>query len=234
LFSGLLFCSVCNESMIQGYTTKAGRRYRYYQCQKARKQGARSCPGQIIATQRIETAIGQKLLELRSIGALPITGQFQSQADWGALPRRQQLEFVKSIERINYDHRSERACLKLALNEEQIEIRVRKISFQHRQAPSTSEQPVSSRIGRIMALAIHFGELLRTGEVRTLPELARRVGISTVRVSQILKLRNLAPAIQERLLFMLPQEGGPSEATLRRAARESDWSRQPAHIGVTF
>jgi len=227
LLNGLLFCAVCGDSMVQGYTTKAGRRYRYYQCQKARKQGAKSCPGQIIATKRIENAIGEKLLRYpSSIGLM----QPQPGADWEALPSRQQLQIVKTIERIKYDHRSERAWLQLTNTEEQIEIRVRKLTFEHRQAPSSPERPVTSRIGRIMALAIHYGELLRTGEVRSLPELGRRAGISTVRVSQILKLRNLAPAIQERLLFMAPDQAQYSEVKLRRAARETEWARQSAYL----
>jgi len=140
-----------------------------------------------------------------------------------------ELQVEKLIESIKYDHRSERAWLQLA-SQEQLEVRVRKVSFEHRQGPTTRERTVSSRIGRIMALAIKFGELLRTGEVRSLPELARRAGISTVRVSQILKLRNLAPAIQERLLFMAPDQAQYSEVKLRRAARETEWARQSAYL----
>ncbi|PYT10455.1 MAG: resolvase [Acidobacteria bacterium] len=36
VLEGLLVCAVCGKSMAHGYTTKRGRRYRYYLCQKAR------------------------------------------------------------------------------------------------------------------------------------------------------------------------------------------------------
>jgi hypothetical protein len=77
-----------------------------------------------------------------------------------------------------------------------------------------------------MALTILFGDLLGSGKTRNFPELGRRAGISTVRVSQIMKLRNLAPTIQERLLFMTEEKGEVTELALRRVAGEIEWRRQ--------
>jgi hypothetical protein len=48
-------------------------------------------------------------------------------------------------------------------------------------------------------------------------------------VTQIFNLRNLAPDIQERLLWLPPQAPGRevvSEKSLRRLAGECDWERQ--------
>ena len=47
------------------------------------------------------------------------------------------------------------------------------------------------------------------------------------RISQILNLRNLAPAIQEQLLFeRAGQELPISERILQRLTREPDWRKQ--------
>src|SRR5205085_1168844 len=58
------------------------------------------------------------------------------------------------------------------------------------------------RISRLMALSIRMEGLVRTGRVKDYAELARLGGVSRARVSQVLNLRNLAPPIQERLLFL--------------------------------
>jgi len=58
------------------------------------------------------------------------------------------------------------------------------------------------RISRLMALAVRMEGLVRGGQVKDYAELARLGGVSRARVTQVLNLRNLAPAIQERLLFL--------------------------------
>jgi hypothetical protein len=77
-----------------------------------------------------------------------------------------------------------------------------------------------------MALAIFFEDLLKKRQVQDFVALGRRAGISTSRVSQILKLRNLAPALQERILFMTENESKINEIALRRIAEETVWERQ--------
>ena len=59
-----------------------------------------------------------------------------------------------------------------------------------------------SRIARLMALAIRFEWLVRQETVRDYAELARRGHVTRARMSQIMKLLNLAPDIQETLLFL--------------------------------
>lgn len=63
------------------------------------------------------------------------------------------------------------------------------------------------RISRLMALAIRFDELIRTGQVVSYSELARLGHVSPARVTQIMNLNLLAPAIQEELLFLPRIEG---------------------------
>ncbi|MBX3356605.1 MAG: hypothetical protein KF724_12985 [Phycisphaeraceae bacterium] len=54
------------------------------------------------------------------------------------------------------------------------------------------------RIARLMALAIKFDRMLRTGEVKTISELARRHHVSQPRMTQIL---NLTPGVADSLSY---------------------------------
>jgi hypothetical protein len=57
------------------------------------------------------------------------------------------------------------------------------------------------RISRYMALAINFEDLIRRGIVTDYADLARLGHVTRARVTQIMNLRLLTPAIQEELLF---------------------------------
>ena len=83
------------------------------------------------------------------------------------------------------------------------------------------------RVSRLMALASRLESLLYDGHVKDYADLARLGGVSRARITQIMNLRNLAPAIQEQLLFLSAEAGKKiNEAALRRIANETDWSRQ--------
>jgi hypothetical protein len=96
----------------------------------------------------------------------------------------------------------------------------------------TDETPVRRKIHRItklMALAIRFQEMLRTGEATDMIELARRSKVSQPRISQILALNLLAPDIQQALLDLPPQSKGKPflhEKRIRPIAAILDWSEQ--------
>ena len=108
-----------------------------------------------------------------------------------------------------------------------VQVGIHKSSFDRKRLSSESESgaPELPRISRIMALAIRFEKLLRDGVVSNYVGLAGHAGVSTVRISQIMKLRSLAPSIQEHVLF-LATDGNLSEAGLREIAEEIDWRRQ--------
>ena len=59
-----------------------------------------------------------------------------------------------------------------------------------------------SRIACLLALAHRFDELVRSDTVKDYAELARLGHITRARVSQIMNLLNLAPEIQEYLLWL--------------------------------
>jgi hypothetical protein len=84
------------------------------------------------------------------------------------------------------------------------------------------------RISRLMALAIHYDGLIRKGIVGDYAEIARFGGVSRARVSQIMDLLNLAPEIQEEILF-LPKVVGRewvTERQLRSVVAAADLGEQ--------
>jgi hypothetical protein len=76
-----------------------------------------------------------------------------------------------------------------------------------------------------MALAIRFDELLRDETIRDYAELARLGRVTRARITQIMKLLDLAPDIQERLLF-LPPVTRLNERNLRSVVSRIDWREQ--------
>lgn len=85
------------------------------------------------------------------------------------------------------------------------------------------------RVSRLMALAIRFDQLIRDSVVADQAELARLGHVTRARLTQIMNLLNLAPDIQEKILFLSPLERGRcsvSERQLRPIAAEVDWGRQ--------
>ena len=66
--------------------------------------------------------------------------------------------------------------------------------------PPAPPQPIP-RIARLMALAIHFDRQIRDGVFANYSDIARLSALSRNRISQVMDLINLPPAMQEELLF---------------------------------
>ena len=81
------------------------------------------------------------------------------------------------------------------------------------------------RIARLMALAIRFDRLLRAEEFRDYAEIARLGRVTRARMTQIMKLLDLAPDIQEQILY-LPTLKGLNERNLRPIVSRIDWNEQ--------
>lgn len=80
-----------------------------------------------------------------------------------------------------------------------------------------------------MALAIRFDDLLQRGEVKDYADLARLGHVTRARVTQIMNLLNLAPDIQEEILFLPPVEAGRDqimEWQVRPVAAKPVWETQ--------
>jgi hypothetical protein len=98
-------------------------------------------------------------------------------------------------------------------------------------APAEPERPEGRlpRVARLMALALHFDELVRTGAVANFAELARLGHVTRARMSQVMNLVHLEPDIQEALLFLPRTERGRDPVILRdlqRIAGTIDWRMQ--------
>jgi hypothetical protein len=78
------------------------------------------------------------------------------------------------------------------------------------------------RVSRLMALAIKFERLVREGTVHTYRQLAEAGQISRARMSQIMHLSDLAPEIQEELLFLPKTVTGPDRYTEKQMGRSRD------------
>ena len=114
----------------------------------------------------------------------------------------------------------------------------RKVHFQTGKAGSRhiedgpARKPAPARLPRItklMALAIYYDQLIRDGHVADYAELARLGQVTRARMTQIMNLLNLAPEIQERLLFLPGVEQGSdpiTERELREVVAVEDWEQQ--------
>ena len=111
-----------------------------------------------------------------------------------------------------------------------------------RQRMLPSEEPMAGRsiprIARLMALAIRFEGLVRSGTIRDYAELARRGRVTRARMTQIIKLLDLAPDIQEQILFLAaypwpqreePAKHGPPDRLERAAAHVPKGHRSFKH-----
>ena len=81
------------------------------------------------------------------------------------------------------------------------------------------------RVIRIMALAIPCEQLIRDGVIKNQSELARYAQVTTARMTHIMWLVNLAPEIQEALLF-LPRVASGLDPVKEIDARRMDWGVQ--------
>src|SRR5262249_59849357 len=103
-------------------------------------------------------------------------------------------------------------------------------------APAAVEQTASPsrtarvpRIARLMALALRFEELIRSGEVADYAELARLGRVSRARLTQVMNLLVLSPRLQEELLFLAGVARGRDSIHLRQLpplARVRGWRQQ--------
>ncbi len=89
LLKGLLYCKPCARAMMHTYTAKRNRRYRYYVCYTAQKQGWHACPSKSIPAEQIERFVVE---QIRAVGKDPAVmamaleqARAQAQEDTAAL-----------------------------------------------------------------------------------------------------------------------------------------------------
>ena len=85
------------------------------------------------------------------------------------------------------------------------------------------------RVARLMALAIRFEEQVRTGALPSYSAVAELGHVTRARVSQIMARVNLAPDVQEAILFLPRTEQGRDPihlALLQPIAAAIEWKKQ--------
>jgi len=85
------------------------------------------------------------------------------------------------------------------------------------------------RVTRLLALALKFEELIGAGEVSNYAAMAQIGQVSRSRITQMTALLNLAPDIQEEILFLRPEEAlrlRISEPSLRKLTATLLWTKQ--------
>ena len=90
------------------------------------------------------------------------------------------------------------------------------------------------RVARVMALANRCGQLIRDGVIKNQSELAHYGQVTTARMTHIMWLTNLAPDLQEEILFLPRVESGADpikEIDVRRIAQVLDWGEQRERWG---
>ena len=93
-------------------------------------------------------------------------------------------------------------------------------------------QPVQGRVprvARLLAQAHRINALIRADEFQDLADAARAIGVTQARMTQIMNLLLLAPAIQEEIVLLPPVTNGRDPVTerqLRPIVAEPDWQRQ--------
>jgi hypothetical protein len=95
--------------------------------------------------------------------------------------------------------------------------------------PVTRERGRVPRVARLLALALRIDEGMRQGEWTSYAEVAVLGHVSRARVSQIMNLLNLAPDLQESILFLPRTERGRDPIILRELqpiASIVDWRKQ--------
>jgi hypothetical protein len=180
--------------------SRQGRRYTYYIC---RTNNADSkCKQKPVASVDLEPSLIEQLEPI--LGSCPDTIILQH-----------------SLERVTYDSRTREVGVTLVDGNHfgyTLPLPNRP-GVQRRFGEESGRVP---RVSRLMALALKFQGLLSERTVRNHAELAELGHVSRTRVCQILMLTNLAPAIQEALLFLLKHSTAPI------ALRKTDCAALPA------
>ena len=61
ILNGILWCAACNRKMSHSYSSRGTKRYRYYVCGRAQKEGWKACPKPSIPAPKLEQFVADKL-----------------------------------------------------------------------------------------------------------------------------------------------------------------------------
>jgi len=103
LLQGLLHCECCAAPMVYSYAAKGGRKYPYYVCRQAQKNGWATCPSKSLPAQAIEASVLGRIRE----------GLNQT-TPWEGMDRRRQREAIEAVvERVGYNGTTRQISIRL-------------------------------------------------------------------------------------------------------------------------
>jgi hypothetical protein len=94
--------------------------------------------------------------------------------------------------------------------------------------PATEPVRRPAKVAQLLALAHHIQRAIDAGDVHDRATVARRLGFTRARVSQLLDLCLLAPDLQESVLELVAVDGAEpmSERALRAVVHAGSWKAQ--------
>jgi len=112
-------------------------------------------------------------------------------------------------------------------------------SFDRRPAPPPRPEPAQETVqsppgprvtpaARNLALAHYLDRMIERGLIADYAQAARMLGVSQPRVTHLMSLLLLSPAIQEEILM---GRIAPGDKELRRMARVAEWRQQESQSG---
>ena len=211
LLGGLLRCGQCGAALKASFTRRRGEKHVYYVCRAGKRQQP-VCPQRPVACCDLDGSLRERLDQ---------TGA-----------RLDNASEVKHVLRTVSFHSGTR-CVSVELRDRSqfdyfLPVPVRPGVTRRREGDAKNKGR-TPRVSRMVALAHRFEECLADGTMQTYRELAELCHVSRPRLSQIIKLAQLAPDIQEQLLFLPPTLRGTDlvfERQLRSIADVMDWHEQ--------
>ena len=205
-----LFCAACGSAMSPSYTTKNGRRHCYYVCPASEKRADHACSQRPVAATHVEGSILKNLEPVLGVGL-----------NWTTVR--------DAVRQVRYESLSQKVLIDMKSGTQltyEMNVANRSQRNDGDQQPDAGRVP---RVSRLLALAIKFERSMKEGAIRNYRDIAAAGHISRARMSQIMRLTELAPSIQEEILFLPKILHGPdriTEKALRKVARALDWDEQ--------
>jgi site-specific DNA recombinase len=210
LLEHLVACGQCGSPLRVSFTRRQGERHVYYVCRAGKKREP-ACPQQPVASLDLDRSLGERFAAMGK-------------------PSMDSVELQRLIRALSYHSGTRRVAVELRDGTQfdyLLPVPVRPgVAARAGKRLSSARLP---RITRLLALALRFERLVDEGSIRTYRELADVGHVSRPRLSQIMQLAQLAPEIQEQVLFLPPTldgRDGVFERQLRSIARVLDWEKQ--------
>jgi hypothetical protein len=203
LLDGVVRCGECGATMGRNHTQRHGRRHDYYVCRTGK---ARGCSQRPVCCADLEQSLAEQLA-----------------ATWGTAPSAMRIQ--QAVERIGWTASTREVLIELR-DGTRLDYLLPTAGGRRNETVAEGRIP---RVSRLLALAIKLEQMVREGVASSYANLAAAGQVSGARMSQIVALTNLAPTIQEQLLFLPRTVAGVDrivEKDLRAIAGVVDWQQQ--------